>query len=84
MDILRARRTRRCVYLLVRCPCGRQFGHPARRRLIICYWCGRIADAAQRRRMPFARPAMARSALRSPLAGQGSDRRPETTPAARG
>jgi hypothetical protein len=56
MDILRARPTRRCVYLLVRCPCGRQFGHPARRRLIVCYWCGRIVDAAQRRRTPFASP----------------------------
>jgi len=53
MKVLRARRTDRFVYFLVRCRCGRQFGHRAQRRLIVCYQCGRIAEAARPRRGAF-------------------------------
>jgi hypothetical protein len=48
--ILRARRTAGFVYLLVRCRCGKQFGHRAERRFIVCLRCGRIAPAAKARR----------------------------------
>jgi hypothetical protein len=53
VKILRARPTRHFLYLLVRCRCGKRFGHRADRRMIVCYHCGRIADlAAIRRRRP--------------------------------
>jgi hypothetical protein len=52
--ILRARRTAGFVYLLVRCRCGKQFGHRAERRFMVCLQCGRIAEAA---RAPRARAA---------------------------
>ena len=42
--VLRARRTRHFVYLLVRCRCGKTFGHRADRRTIVCYFCGRMAE----------------------------------------
>lgn len=43
VKILRARPTRHFLYLLVRCRCGKKFGHRADRPMIVCYHCGRLA-----------------------------------------
>jgi hypothetical protein len=43
VKILRARATRHFLFLLVRCRCGKRFGHRADRPTIICYECGRMA-----------------------------------------
>lgn len=49
MRILQARQTAGFVYFLVRCRCGKKFGHRAQRRLIVCYYCGRVAETARAR-----------------------------------
>ena len=43
VKILRARPTRHFLFLLVRCRCGKKFGHRADRPTIVCYHCGRMA-----------------------------------------
>jgi hypothetical protein len=43
VKILRARPTRHFLYLLVRCRCGKKFGHRADRPTIVCFHCGRMA-----------------------------------------
>jgi hypothetical protein len=43
VKILRARPTRHFLFLLVRCRCGKRFGHRADRATIVCYHCGRMA-----------------------------------------
>ena len=43
VKILRARPLRHFLYLLVRCKCGKKFGHRADRPQIVCYSCGRMA-----------------------------------------
>jgi hypothetical protein len=43
VKILRARPTRHFLFLLVRCRCGKKFGHRADRPTIVCYECGRMA-----------------------------------------
>jgi len=43
VKILRARATRHFLFLLVRCRCGKRFGHRADRPNIVCYHCGRMA-----------------------------------------
>jgi hypothetical protein len=43
VKILRARPTRHFLYLLVRCRCGKKFGHRADRPMIVCFYCGRMA-----------------------------------------
>jgi hypothetical protein len=43
VKILRARPTRHFLFLLVRCRCGKKFGHRADRPNIVCYHCGRMA-----------------------------------------
>jgi hypothetical protein len=44
LKVLRARPTRHFQYLLVRCKCGKVFGHRGDRRTIVCYFCGRTDD----------------------------------------
>jgi len=44
LKVLRSRPTRHFEYLLVRCKCGRTFGHRGDRRTIVCYVCGRTED----------------------------------------
>jgi hypothetical protein len=44
LKVLRSRPTRHFHYLLVRCKCGKTFGHRGDRRTIVCFWCGRTAD----------------------------------------
>ncbi len=44
VTILRVRPTRHFLYLLVRCRCGKSFGHRADRRKIVCFSCGRMAE----------------------------------------
>jgi hypothetical protein len=54
VKILRARPTRHFLFLLVRCRCGKKFGHRADRPTIVCYDCGRMAalrDLRSRRGM---------------------------------
>lgn len=65
LKILRARPTRHFLFLLVRCRCGKRFGHRADRRLIVCYHCGRIADLTAVRRRRERKPAKARSLPRT-------------------
>ena len=43
VKILRARPTRHFLFLLVRCRCGKKFGHRADRPNIVCFHCGRMA-----------------------------------------
>jgi hypothetical protein len=43
VKILRARPTRHFLFLLIRCRCGKKFGHRADRPTIVCYHCGRMA-----------------------------------------
>ena len=43
VKILRARPTRHFLFLLVRCRCGKKFGHRADRPTMVCYHCGRMA-----------------------------------------
>lgn len=43
VKILRARPTRHFLFLLIRCRCGKRFGHRADRPTIVCYHCGRMA-----------------------------------------
>ena len=43
VKILRARPTRHFLFLLVRCRCGKKFGHRADRPTIVCFHCGRMA-----------------------------------------
>lgn len=43
VKILWARPTRHFLFLLVRCRCGKKFGHRADRPTIVCYHCGRMA-----------------------------------------
>ena len=56
VKVLRARPTRHFIYLLVRCRCGKTFGHRADRRAIVCYYCGRMADIRRIYRRPPPRP----------------------------
>jgi hypothetical protein len=44
LKVLRSRPTRHFQYLLVRCKCGKTFGHRGDRRTIVCYICGRTDD----------------------------------------
>jgi hypothetical protein len=44
LKVLRSRPTRHFEYLLVRCKCGKTFGHRGDRRTIVCYVCGRTGD----------------------------------------
>ena len=62
VKILRVRPTRHFYYLLVRCRCGRSFGHRADRRRIVCFTCGRIAE------LPSLRTRTTRAAKAEPLA----------------
>jgi hypothetical protein len=50
VKILRARPTRHFLFLLVRCRCGKRFGHRADRPTIVCYHCGRMAALRNLRR----------------------------------
>jgi hypothetical protein len=43
VKILRARATRHFLFLLIRCRCGKKFGHRADRPNVVCYHCGRLA-----------------------------------------
>ena len=65
MKILRARPTRHFLYLLVRCRCGKRFGHRADRRMIVCYFCGRIADLTAVRRKRGQKPRKAKTVQRT-------------------
>jgi len=47
LKVLRSRPTRHFEYLLVRCKCGKTFGHRGDRRTIVCYNCGRTEDLVQ-------------------------------------
>ena len=61
VKILRARPTRHFLFLLVRCRCGKKFGHRADRPNIVCYHCGRMAalrDLRSRRGLRRGRPAL--------------------------
>jgi hypothetical protein len=49
VKILRMRPTRHFLYLLVRCRCGKAFGHRGDRHKIVCFSCGRMAE------LPFLR-----------------------------
>jgi len=44
LKVLRSRPTRHFQYLLIRCKCGKMFGHRGDRRTIVCYICGRTDD----------------------------------------
>ena len=44
LKVLRSRPTRHFQYLLVRCKCGKTFGHRGDRRTIVCFTCGRTDD----------------------------------------
>jgi hypothetical protein len=60
VKILRARPTRHFLFLLVRCRCGKKFGHRADRPTIVCYHCGRMAalrDLRGRKALRKGRPA---------------------------
>ncbi len=57
VKILRARPTRHFLFLLVRCRCGKRFGHRADRPTIVCYHCGRMAALRDLRRTKAGRPA---------------------------
>jgi hypothetical protein len=60
VKILRARPTRHFLYLLVRCRCGKKFGHRADRPMIVCFHCGRMAalrEVRGRRSAKASRPA---------------------------
>jgi hypothetical protein len=61
VKILRVRPTRHFYYLLVRCRCGRSFGHRADRRRIVCFTCGRMAD------LPSLRPRTSRTTKPKPV-----------------
>jgi hypothetical protein len=88
VKILRARPTRHFLYLLVRCRCGKKFGHRADRPMIVCFHCGRMAAlrevrgrrGAKKDRTAVARPAHGRApaarASRSSLAARRSARKP--------
>lgn len=87
VKILRARPTRHFLFLLVRCRCGKKFGHRADRPNIVCYHCGRMAAlrelGGRRGRKGGSgpvRPARARGA--SSAKGTGKPPRP-TKPASR-
>ena len=60
VKILRARPTRHFLFLLVRCRCGKKFGHRADRTTIVCYHCGRMAALRELR----SRPGLGRAALK--------------------
>src|ERR1700752_1028987 len=49
VKILRMRPTEHFLYLLVRCRCGKSFGHRGDRHKIVCFSCGRMAE------LPFLR-----------------------------
>src|SRR5258708_40188278 len=53
VKILRVRPTRHFLYLLVRCRCGKSFGHRADRRKIVCFSCGRMAELPLLRAKPI-------------------------------
>ena len=59
VKILRARPTRHFLFLLVRCRCGKKFGHRADRPSIVCYHCGRMAALRDLRVTPGPWPAVA-------------------------
>ena len=95
VKILRARPTRHFLFLLVRCRCGKKFGHRADRPTIVCYECGRMAalrELPSRRNgrgaaKPPASFARARAAASAksirPLASSRSVRRTAPAPAKR-
>ena len=93
VKILRARPTRHFLFLLVRCRCGKKFGHRADRPTIVCFHCGRMAalrDLAGRRslgraaRKPAALGARAKAAKSTrPFADSRTVRRTAPAPAKR-
>ena len=76
--ILRSRPTRHFLYLLVRCKCGKKFGHRADRPHIVCYRCGRMATLREVRGAP--RRGKPQPAVKAVKRGK-STRRTVTAPA---
>ena len=76
VKILRARPTRHFLFLLVRCRCGKKFGHRADRPTIVCYDCGRMAalrDLRSRRSLRSGRgPAKPTSLVAQAKAASGT------------
>ncbi|HXB55166.1 MAG TPA: hypothetical protein VN461_10310 [Vicinamibacteria bacterium] len=69
--ILRVRPTRHFLYLLVRCRCGKSFGHRADRRKIVCFSCGRMAELPLLRAKPLPKPAARREPRPKPRRPSG-------------
>ena len=77
VKILRARPTRHFLFLLVRCRCGKKFGHRADRQTIVCYHCGRMAalrDLRSRRSLRNHRAATRPASLAAQAKGVKSNR----------
>jgi hypothetical protein len=89
--ILRSRATRHFLFLLVRCRCGKRFGHRADRPTIVCYHCGRMAalrDTRSRRGQAAAlaksKAALAKARGKARRPASPSVRRSVSSPARRG
>ena len=82
VKILRARPTRHFLFLLVRCRCGKKFGHRADRPNIVCYHCGRMAALRNLRSLRGVRngralkPAARSSSSRAKSASSAKSPRP--------
>jgi len=76
VKILRARPTRHFLFLLVRCRCGKKFGHRADRPTIVCYHCGRMAALRDLRSLRGSRNGRAARASRAKSASAVKSARP--------
>jgi hypothetical protein len=74
VKILRVRPTRHFLYLLVRCRCGKSFGHRADRRKIVCFSCGRMAELPLLRAKPLPKAESRRARGRALVARPASRR----------
>jgi hypothetical protein len=83
VKILRARATRHFLFLLVRCRCGKQFGHRADRPNIICYECGRMAALRDLRPRHAKADRAAGKASSAPARASAAKAGKPTRPAAR-